>query len=183
LKENLYIINVWKGCLSGDRKAQSELYKLFSGKMFAVCLRYAKDRMEAEDMLQTGFIKIFRSASTFTTEGSLEGWIRRIMVNNAIEIHRKNRVTFIDIDEIPSVDEHRNASYDTQLAVKDLMQLINALPIGYRTIFNLYAIEGYSHVEIAELLQISEGSSKSQLSRARAKLKMNLSKMEGISYE
>lgn len=146
--------------------------------MLGVCMRYAKDRYEAEDMLQMGFVKVFQKVKEFRSEGSFEGWIRRIMVNTAIETYRKNQrsMNVVDIDEVydaPQVTFDMNG-----LEVKDLLRLIQQLSDGYKLVFNLYAIEGYSHKEIAEQLGISEGASKSQLSRARAILKEKLKKID-----
>jgi RNA polymerase sigma factor (sigma-70 family) len=170
-------------CKAGERKAQELLYKQFAAKMLAVCMRYATDKMEAEDMLQNGFIRVFQKAGDYRGEGSFEGWVRRIMVHSAIEYYRKHHkmLRVIDIDEAghePSV----NPVAASNLDAKALMALIQQLAPGYRMVFNLYALEGYSHKEIAEILGISEGASKSQLSRARNILKEQIAKMEGKSY-
>lgn len=165
--ENSNLNNLWQECKLQNRKAQEQLYSYFSKKMFAVCMRYAQSTMEAEDILQNGFVKIFMKHDTFDEKGSLEGWMKRIMVNTAIEIFRKNKgkiTASIDDNESIQIASYMVAD---QMNYKDLLQLIQHLPLGYRTVFNLYAIEGYSHKEIAQLLDISEGSSKSQLSRAR----------------
>lgn len=157
-----------------DRKAQAILYQYFSKKMFAVCMRYAHTTLEAEDILQNGFVKIFTKHESYTGNGSLEGWIKRIIVNTAIETYRKNAVSFTEsIDENHTLHLESNIGTD-QSSYKDLLNLVQQLPIGYRTIFNLYAIEGYTHKEIAEMLNISEGNSKSQLSRARQWLQQKL---------
>lgn len=151
---------------------------MLASKMLGVCMRYAKDRFEAEDMLQIGFVKVFQKVGEFRSDGSFEGWIRRIMVNTAIEVYRKNQrtISVVDIEEVFDVPQ---ATFDMKgLEVRDLLNLIQQLSPGYRLIFNLYAIEGYSHKEIAEQLGISEGASKSQLSRARATLKEKLMKIE-----
>lgn len=173
-----------KKCKANERKAQELLYKQFASKMLGVCLRYAADRMEAEDMLQNGFIKVFQKIEDYRGDGSFEGWIRRIMVHSSIEYYRKyhKMVQLVDIDDAaahPSVD----ALATSKLAANDLMALIQQLAPGYRIVFNLYAIEGYSHREIAEMTGISEGASKSQLSRARAILKKQISKLEDKRYE
>jgi len=172
------IDSVWQGCKHADRKAQQQLYQYFSPKMFAVCLRYAKDYAEAEDILQTGFVKVFTKHELYDGRGSLEGWIRRIMVNVAIEHFRKHKMQFVDVDH--EADTLTSSLQADQSHYQDLMQLINQLPVGYKTIFNLYAIEGYSHKEIASMLQISEGNSKSQLSRARDWLKVRIIKEENL---
>ena len=166
------------GCRRAEPRTQELLYKMLASKMMGVCMRYAKDRFEAEDMLQIGFVKVFQKVGEFRSDGSFEGWIRRIMVNTAIEVYRKNQRTMsvVDIEEVFDVPQ---ATFDMKgLEVRDLLNLIQQLSPGYRLIFNLYAIEGYSHKEIAEQLGISEGASKSQLSRARAILKEKLMKIE-----
>ncbi len=171
-----------EGCKSGDRKAQENLYRALASKMLAVCQRYAKDSFEAEDMLQTGFVKVFRKISEFRSEGSLEGWIRRIMVNTSIEVYRKNLRTLnvVDLDEVYDLPQ---STFDMNiLETKDLLKLIQQLSNGYRMVFNMYVIEGFSHREISESLGITEGASKSQLSRARAILKEKILKMEGLNY-
>lgn len=182
LKTPVPIESLLEGCKRGDRKSQEGLYYQLSGRMMAVCMRYAKDRTEAEDMLQIGFVKVFQKIAEFRNEGSFEGWIRRIMVNSAIEIYRKNLRTLsvVDIDEVHDVVQ---STFDMSgLEARDLMKLIQQLSSGYRMVFNMYVIEGYSHKEIAETLGISEGASKSQLSRARAILKEKILRMEGANY-
>ncbi|MBK0377813.1 sigma-70 family RNA polymerase sigma factor [Mucilaginibacter sp. SD-g] len=171
-------------CKAGQRKAQEMLYKLLAGKMMGVCLRYATDRMEAEDMLQNGFIKVFQKIEDYRGEGSFEGWVRRIMVHSSIEYYRKHHkmmqlVDMEDAGQEPSV----NAVAASSLEAKDLLLLIKGLSPGYRMVFNLYAIDGYSHKEIAEIAGITEGASKSQLSRARAILKEQVLQMEKKRYE
>ncbi len=172
-----------KRCKAGERKAQEILYKQYGAKMLAVCLRYATDRMEAEDMLQNGFIKVFQKLADFREEGSFEGWIRRIMVHGAIEYYRKRHkmLQVVDLEETGH-EQGVNAAAAENLDAKDLMQLIQQLSPGYRMVFNLYALEGYSHKEIADMAGITEGASKSQLSRARAILKEQIEKMEGNQY-
>jgi len=150
--------------------------------MMGVCMRYAASRTDAEDILQMGFVKMFQKITYFKNEGSFEGWVRRIMVNTAIELYRKN-VRLLHTVELEGVVEVDDANALSQLAVKDLMQLVQNLPDGYRMVFNLYAIEGYSHKEIAEQLGISEGGSKSQLSRARNYLQEKIRKLEVPTYE
>lgn len=171
-----------EGCKKGERKAQELLYKLLAPKMMGVCMRYAKDREEAEDTLQTGFVKVFQKVSEFRNDGSFEGWIRRIMVNTAIESYRKNQrmLNVIDIDDAPDIQQ---SVFDMNtLETRDLFRLIEQLSGGYRLVFNMYVIEGYSHKEIGEQLGITEGASKSQLSRAKAILREKIIKMEGINY-
>lgn len=152
---------------AGDRRAQKLLYDRYSSKMFGVCLRYAQDYQNAEDILQEGFVKAFRNMEKFRFEGSFEGWLRRIMVNTAIEMHRRKNHLY-PLVEVENTDiELIEENAVSMLAADDLMNMISSLSPGYRTVFNLYAIEGYSHKEIAEQLNISEGTSKSQLARAR----------------
>lgn len=163
-------------CKAGERKAQELLYKQFAAKMLGVCMRYATDKMEAEDMLQNGFIRVFQKMMDYRGEGSFEGWVRRIMVHSSIEYYRKHHkmMQVVDMDDVaePSVDPVAAANLDA----KDLIILIQQLAPGYRMVFNLYAIEGYSHKEIGEIIGITEGASKSQLSRARTILKEQILK-------
>ena len=160
-----------QSCISGNRKSQKEMYDLFASKMFAVCLRYAKNQMDAEDILQEGFVKLFNNLHRFRGEGSFEGWVRRIFVNTAIEhIRRKNFTTTVGEGLENSIyDKHRNGL--DNLYEKDIISTASTLSDGYRTVFNLYAVEGYSHKEIASHLGITESTSKSQFSRAKALLR------------
>jgi RNA polymerase sigma-70 factor (ECF subfamily) len=178
-----YTINdLMEGCKAGDRQMQELLYKQTAAKMLAVCMRYAKDRMEAEDVLQMGYIKIFQKIKEYRGDGSFEGWIRRVMVNTAIESYRKN-LRSLNVVEIDEAYEQPSTGFDFgTLGMQDLMKVIQKLADGYRMVFNMYVIEGYSHKEIGETLGISEGASKSQLSRARAILKEEIIKMEGFGY-
>lgn len=177
--ETVDLNKVWEECKVQNRKAQFDLYQYFSKKMYVLCLRYAHSTLEADDIMQNGFVKVFSKSKLFDGKGSLEGWIKRIMINTAIETQRKNKSRYAE----PLEDKH---SYELisslgtdQTGYKDLLAIIHTLPLGYRTVFNLYAIEGYGHKEIAELLEISEGNSKSQLSRARQWLQRRLVKQEG----
>ncbi|MBE7169723.1 MAG: sigma-70 family RNA polymerase sigma factor [Williamsia sp.] len=156
-----------KGCLAGDIRLQEELYNRFAPKMYAVCLRYSNHPEDAQDLLQEGFIKVFRNLDKFRAEGSFEGWVRRVFVNTSIEHYRRkvNLTSTSDKEEFMIEDNHWNAL--DRLAEKDIILLIQELSPGYRTVFNLYAVEGYSHKDIAGMLGISEGTSKSQLARAK----------------
>lgn len=160
-----------EGCIKKNAIAQKHLYEKFVRKMMGVCLRYADSTEEAEDVVQNGFISVFENIASFRGTGPLEGWIRRIMVNTALTNIRKNKKLKqnIELDSVefmlPSTN-HLNESFEA----KDLLKIIQTLPTGFRTVFNLYAIEGYSHKEIAEMLNISEGTSKSQYSRAKTHL-------------
>ena len=146
-------------------------------------MRYARSTFEAEDMLQTGFIKVFGSMDSYRGDGSFEGWIRRIIVNTAIETYRRNMRSGqqVELNEVYDNAQH-TFSMDT-LECADLLQLIQALPDGYRVVFNMYALEGFSHKEIAAALRISESASKSQLSRARTWLKERIKQREGGTHE
>ncbi len=166
---------IW-ACKKGEREAQNTLFKRFGAKMFAVCKRYMKDQMDAEDVLMEGFVKVFLAIQDFKEEGSLEGWIRRIMVNECLMSLRKRRIEYGMAEEAVLVAEP--ATILEQLSSKEIQEHILRLPDGFRTVFNLYAIEGYSHAEIAERLGISEGTSKSQLSRARAYLQQKIKSNE-----
>lgn len=166
-------------CVKGNAKAQRMLFDKFASKMMAVCMRYANDTMEAEDVLQEGFVKVFGKLSDFKMEGSLEGWIRRIMVNTSLDALRKNK-RFQNDSKLEDVDFKTSSSElaSDQLLAEDLLKMIQALPEGYKIVFNLFAIEGYSHKEIEDLLGVSENTSKSQYSRARAYLRHELEKLE-----
>ncbi|TMI68797.1 MAG: sigma-70 family RNA polymerase sigma factor [Bacteroidetes bacterium] len=146
---------------------QEELYRRFSPRMYAVCLRYATSSEEAEDILQEGFIKIFKKLDSYRGDGSFEGWIRRIFVNTAIEHFRRRRYLQPVTEKEESTVEGKYLSVLDSLAEKDILELIRQLSPGYRTVFNMYVVEGYTHKEIGDMLGISEGTSKSQLSRAK----------------
>ena len=163
-----------KGCKKGDSTAQREVFKHYSGKMYAVCCRYVKDKMEAEDVLITAFTKVFERIDQFKSEGSFEGWIRRITVNESLTWLRQHKYMQVETDIEAADYEPDYQMLDDHLQAEDLMKLIDGLPAGYKVVFNLYAIEGYSHKEIAEQLGINENTSKSQLSRARAYLQKQL---------
>ena len=167
-------------CVQGNPRAQRALFERFAPKMMAVCLRYSKDREQAEDVLQDGFVKVFMKLSDFKSEGSLEGWIRRVMVNTALDQLRKNGKLLGDIstDDVAYKLEH-NDPIEENLMAEDLMKLVLAMPEGYKVVFNMFAIEGYSHAEIAATLGITESTSKSQYSRAKAYLRERIERMNG----
>jgi len=152
------------------------LYRRFSPRMYAVCLRYAGNPEEAEDILQEGFIKIFKKLGSFRSEGSFEGWIRRIFVNTAIEHFRRKRYLQPVTEKEENSVEGSYLSVLDNLAERDIMKLIQQLSPGYRTVFNMYVVEGYTHKEIGDMLGISEGTSKSQLSRAKVILQQMVKK-------
>ena len=166
------------GCLAGSRVMQKQLYERFAGRMMAVCLRYAQTTFEAEDVLQEGFVTVFSKLSSFRRECPLEFWIRRIMVNAALRQHRRNTpLVAMSEGEYP-VDLQDEEFTLSNYAFEELLTMVQDLAPRYRMVFNLFAIEGYGHKEIGELLGISEGTSKSQFARARAILKTKLERLD-----
>ncbi|MBO6518349.1 MAG: RNA polymerase sigma factor [Bacteroidia bacterium] len=167
-----------KGCIREDRHMQGLLYQKYADKMFAVCLRYSNSREEAEDVLQEAFIKIFDKISKFRQEGSFEGWMRRIMVNTALRSWDKRARKFEpgNLDDI--TEPAQPAHVLDGIGAKEIMQMIRRLPEGYKVVFNLFAVEGYSHKEIGELLNINESTSRSQYARARKNLMQMIEKIE-----
>ncbi|SCW64153.1 RNA polymerase sigma factor [Mucilaginibacter sp. NFR10] len=171
---------IWNGCMTNDRKSQEQLYRLLAPRMLAVCMRYATDKDEAQDILQEGFIKMFRNMKNYRGEGSLEGWIRRIMVHCAISRYRKLKPIVLVDDfaaEEAAVIPISSSYNDNGLEAKDLMKLVQKLPKTYRSVFNMYAIEGYSHQEIGSSLGMSELLSRTTLHRARTLLKDMVAKL------
>lgn len=164
-----------KGCKAGDRNSQARVYNIYSRKMMGVCLWYSRNRQEAEEILQDGFMRVFTYINTFSGSGSFEGWIRKIMVNAAL--HRfRNKTHLKPVIELnPASDELPRESPYSLLDAKELINLVQSLPPAYRMVFNLHVLEGMKHREIAKLLGISEGTSKSNLSDARAILQKELS--------
>ncbi|MES2730301.1 MAG: sigma-70 family RNA polymerase sigma factor [Bacteroidota bacterium] len=167
-----------RACQKGEATAQRQVYEKYARKMLGVCLRYANDSFEAEEILISGFLKVFDKVGQFKGEGSFEGWIRKIMVNQALSYLRKNKSIYLETDLEKADYEPDFQSPNSHLEAEDLLIMIQQLPPGYKTVFNLYAIEGYSHKEIANLLHISESTSKSQLCRARALLQQYLAESE-----
>ena len=162
---------ILKGCLQNDPAAQRELYNRYSPKMLSVCYRFAHNREDAEEMLQEGFIKIFSQMHTFGNRGAFEGWIRRIIVHTCINILKKNKKFNESVDIIHATGAMvREESVPSIVQAKQIVECIRMLPIGYRTVLNLYAIEGYSHREIGIMLDIEESTSRSQYTRAKAML-------------
>ena len=171
-----------QACLKGKKEAQRRLYDTYKSQMFGLCLRYAKSREDAEDILQMGFIKVYRDLHQYKPQASLGAWIRKVMVNTALEHLRKYKKEKARIeypDEIKS-DQNTDDLFEN-LHAKELLALINSLPLEYSTVFNMYVIEGYSHREIAELTGISESNSKVRLNRSRTMLKAMLEKHFEIS--
>lgn len=171
-----------EACRKGDRQGQKQLYDRFAGEMYVVCLRYSKNEDEAKDILQEAFIKIFRSISTFRGESKLYHWIKRIVINTALN-QQRNKHHLVAITDIKAGHSVTDGDYTiSHYNWKDLMNMVQELPQGCRVIFNLYAIEGYNHREIASMLEISEGTSKSQFSRARQLLQERIKKEENVNY-
>ncbi|WP_370276379.1 RNA polymerase sigma factor [Lutibacter sp. HS1-25] len=160
--------------LKNNRKAQKLLYDKYAPKMLSLCVYYIKDIQQSEAVMLSGFFKVFTKLSTFENNGSFEGWIRKIMVWESITYLRKKEVLFFT-DEIESYEKLIEEQVELNIAIEDLQQFINQLPEGCKVVFNLYVIEGYKHAEIAEMLKITEGTSKTQLSRARKALQKMIS--------
>ncbi|WP_126970787.1 RNA polymerase sigma factor [Gynurincola endophyticus] len=157
-----------KDCVRGKAKAQKQLYDMFAENMLGVCYRYTRSLTDAEDVLQDGFVKVFQNLHQYKFEGELGGWIRRIMVNTALNyLKRESRYHHDEIGEDSSYQIAAKDNPELHLSAKEIAQLIRKLPTGYRTIFNLHAVEGFTHVEIAKMLEINEGTSRSQYARAR----------------
>src|SRR5215469_10523121 len=173
---------ILQGCLKNEAAAQRELYNRYSPKMLSVCYRFAHNREDAEDMLQEGFIKIFSQMHTFGNRGAFEGWIRRIIVHTCINILKKNKKFNESVDIIhASGIQVREESVPSIVQAKQIVECIRMLPVGYRTVLNLYAIEGYSHKEIADMLDIEESTSRSQYTRAKQMLEDILIKKRILS--
>ena len=170
-------------CAKGNRNAQKQLYEMFSEAMYVVSMRYSKSDLEAEDILQEAFIKVFRNIKNFRGESRLGYWIKRIVINTALNSQR-NKLYMFPMVDVENVQHHFD--YEQILSgfqMEDLLEMIQELPVGCQTVFNLFAIEGYSHKEIGDLLEISEGTSKSQYARARKLLQEKLIREQKKSYE
>ena len=170
---------ILQGCIEGKRNAQYQLYRKFASTMLGVCLRYSQSREEAEDILQEGFLKVFQNIAFFRREGSLEGWIKRIMINHALNRFRKNRKLpfYEDIEEINEteiIDTNEEPAINEPFLAEILFSMIQSLPQGYRVVFNMFVFEDFSHKEIGETLNISENTSKTQLMKARRLLRKKL---------
>ncbi len=171
--------NIIEECVSGNVRAQETLYNILAPKMFGVCLRYSKDNTEAEDNLQEGFIKVFTNLKDFRHEGSFEGWVRRIMVNVSLERYRKQH--FLHPVEDIGIYDSQNFSNDIieRITADELIKLIQELPPRYRMVFNLFVMEGMNHKEISDMMQIAEGTSKSNLARGKDILKKRITELYG----
>lgn len=170
-----------KGCLRENQQCQAEVFRRYAGKMLTVCLRYARHRMEAEDMLQDAFIRVFDNMGQFELKGSLEGWIRRIVVNTALKKYQQKSFRDEAIGIAEGYDMSLEPTIYADLHEEELLNVIAQLPDGYRIVFNLYAIEGYSHHEIADLLEIEESTSRSQLLKARRLLQQRIVDLQKIA--
>ncbi|WP_026464558.1 RNA polymerase sigma factor [Adhaeribacter aquaticus] len=170
-----------KALRKGEGKAQKYLYEHYAGIMLGICIRYLKNEMDAEEIMLNGFVRIFQNIHQFEEKGSFEGWMKRIVINEALGFLRKKEPLHLAIEK-EHIQLPNDATVESALAAEDLLKLLYDLPAGYRTVFNLYAIEGYSHKEIAEMLDITEGTSKSQLSKARAMLQKRLVDNETTVY-
>ncbi len=170
-----------RGCLKEDVKCQRLLFEQYAGKMMTVCLRYANDQMEAEDMMQEAFMKVFKYLHQFKFEGSFEGWIRRIVVNNALKNLQKKKVRFTEISNTSEEAPQLEPFAYSNMGEDDLMKLINQLPEGYRMVFNLNVIEGFSHEEISAMLNIQASTSRSQLVKARKMLQHQIAQLQKIA--
>ena len=166
-------------CKKNDVKAQEQLYRQYAPKLFSVCLKYSSNYAEAQDNLQDGFLLIFEKINQFSFKGSFEGWLKRIMINNILQKYRSERILSLVDEEIK--DEVEIEIDEESVSIEFLMKIIQELPERYRLVFNLYAIDGYSHQEIADMLKISVGTSKSNLSRARLILKDKIDNNSGSS--
>lgn len=156
-------------CKQKDIKAQSQIYQLYAGKLFALCLKYSRNYQEAQDNLQNGFITIFDKVEQFNFKGSFEGWLKKIIINTALQTYREKNVLNLITEDIP--EEIEIEIEEEEISLDYLLKLIQELPNQYRLVFNLYVLDGHSHKEIANILEISEGTSKSNLSRARGVLR------------
>jgi len=170
-----------QGCIKGDRRCQQSLYEHFYGKMMVVCMRYAKDNDEALDMFQEAFIKVFNNLQNYSSKGSFEGWVRRIMVNTSIDHIRKNKkhnqmVELEDLHGSLQVEEDESDDILDNVNFQDMLLLVQQLSPAYKSVFNLYVVDGYTHKEIGELLDISIGTSKSNLAKAKINLRKLLNK-------
>jgi RNA polymerase sigma factor (sigma-70 family) len=167
-------------CKNNDTKAQEQLYRLFSSKLFAICLKYSRSYAEAQDNLQDGFLIIFAKIHQFTFKGSFEGWIKRIMINNVLQQYRG--VSFMEpLNENKNVSDDDEVEVDENIPLEYLMKIIQELPDRYRLVFNLYVMDGYSHKDISEMIGISIGTSKSNLSRGRMILKEKIERYTAIN--
>ena len=188
MKTNLKVVQLYHNntelihkAAKNNREAQHKLYEVYAPKMLSVCRYYVKDVQKAEEAMLNGFFKAFTNLSSFKNEGSFEGWLRKIMVRASISFLRQQKPIEFSLEEVETSNDCSN-EMETNLEVNDIQQLIDELPEGYKMVFIMYAIEGYKHHEIAELLNISEGTSKSQLFKARQLLQQKIKELNTTSY-
>ena len=177
--------DIIEGCVRGEKRFQDRLFKKYASLLYGICLRYAKNKMEAEDVLQEVFVKVYTNIHTYHHDGSFEGWLRRIAVNTSITYYRKNLKHAFQ-EDIDDVVQHKNDPVqfdDLEFTQEELMNCIGKLPTGYKTVFNLYVIEGFMHKEIADMLNIDVNTSKSQLSRAKSHLQKELAEISKIKMQ
>ena len=173
------LFEIIEGCVKGDSKCQQIVYQKFYGKMLGACMRYAKDREEARDILQDGFLKVFTNIRSYGGSGSFEGWVRRVIINTALDYIRKSKqlIQYADSDYVDEnaeeITEEENNEY-ANISTDEIMEAVQKLPTAYRTVFNMFVVDGFSHADIAEQLSISVGTSKSNLSKAKLHLKKKL---------
>ncbi len=177
LKDDLN--DIIQGCIKGKRGSQEILYQMYSAKMFGVCFRYCRDYDESKDILQEGFIKVFEKIHQFGNKGSFEGWVRRIIVNTALEKYRM-QIRTVQLEYLAEVRAEENEEIELNISLNEMLALIQKLPDQYRLVFNMYAFENMTHKEIAQQLGITEGTSKSDLSRARAILQKKICLKTGM---
>jgi RNA polymerase sigma-70 factor (ECF subfamily) len=163
-------------CKNNNRKAQEQLYRLYSGKLFAVCLKYSRNYAEAQDNLQDGFLIIFQKIGQYSFKGSFDGWLKRVMINNVLQQYRQQ--TFLSLVNEDIAEDYEIELDDNEISLDYLLKIIQELPDRYRLVFNLYVIDGYSHAEIAEMLNINIGTSKSNLARGRMILKEKIEQLK-----
>ena len=163
-------------CKNNNRKAQEQLYRLYSGKLFAVCLKYSRNYTEAQDNLQDGFLIIFQKIGQYSFKGSFDGWLKRVMINNVLQQYRNQ--TFLSLVNEDIAEDCEIELDEDEISLDYLLKIIQELPDRYRLVFNLYVIDGYSHAEIAEMLQINIGTSKSNLARGRMILKEKIEQLK-----
>lgn len=184
------LFEIIEGCIRGERNCQQKIYESFYGTMMGLCLRYTKDKDDALDVLQDGFIKVFLNLKHFGNKGSLEGWMRKIMVNTAIDFYRRNKksLLFADSEYVEKnaeevTEENNNEEEFLSISASEIMEAVQQLTPAYRTVFNMYVVDGYTHKEIAEQLGINEGTSKSNFAKAKKNLKKVLAKKTKVVNE
>ena len=179
IRLNDELSDIIQGCIKGERNSQEKLYRMYYAKMFGVCCRYCHDYDEAKDLLQEAFIKVFEKIEQFRNKGSFEGWVRKIIVNTALEKYRKQTQT-VHLDQLPELHNEDNEEIELNISMNEMLALIQKLPDRYRMVFNMYAFEDMTHKEISKQLNITEGTSKSDLFRARAILQKRICLKTGM---